>query len=337
MKYYWIDPSCDGIYGLEFDTYVQEARALALRAAQRLANPTDTDFARVYNILFKMPKTATTEYPLPDRWFMLNCLSAIHPNLRHKNTVFNHVLSALVDFATDWEKTDIRERAHVRIYNNSAWRVKFNHQDPKGHDPVNSISFVTNEAVLKASSSALLFANHNQLGGPKGLETLRRCTLDLYMKAWVAPACNYHLSMKSLNDWVVSTSAKQIDVLGCAKYMMTNIVAHEFMHTHTYGFDDGPHEGTNKRTAGWDYVMQAKKEHAWQSADAMALLMFAAGVADMRPEGKSKGGFTLPRYWDSIPGSHEPVEGEKNQKWDPQYPFNSALKGKFHFYDDLTD
>ncbi|KAM7217478.1 hypothetical protein V8F06_007109 [Rhypophila decipiens] len=338
MKYYWIDPSCDGINKTDFDVYVREARALALRASQRLASPTDTDFARVFNLIYKTPKTATAKYPAPDNWYIINGLYSLHPNVRAKKTVFKHVMDILTDFATDWEKTDVREKAHVRIYNDCGLRLKYYKDAKLSYDPVNDISMVTDsEIFLKNLYTACTLKNLPPLlAGNSGRENPLRSTIDLRMKAWVGPACKYpHFSFESLKDFVATTPALRMQVNKVSAFMITRLIAHEFMHTHPYGLTDGSAAGTGRYTAGWRHIMSETKDDVWPNAEAIALLIFAAGAADTRPQGKTKGGYTVARSWDSIPGSSDP--DKTNLKWDSTYPFNSAAGGEFVFYDDLTN
>ncbi|KAK4210531.1 hypothetical protein QBC37DRAFT_292265 [Rhypophila decipiens] len=301
MKYYWIDPSCDGINKTDFDVYVREARALALRASQRLASPTDTDFARVFNLIYKTPKAATAKYPAPENWYNINGLYNLHPNVRAKKTVFKHVMDILTDFATDWEKTDVREKAHVRIYNDCGLRLKYYKDAKLSYDPVNDISMVTDSEIL-----------------PKNLYTA--CTLK---------------NLPPLLAGNTTTPALRMQVNKVSAFMITRLIAHEFMHTHPYGLTDGSAAGTGRYTAGWRHIMSETKDDVWPNAEAIALLIFAAGAADTRPQGKTKGGYTVARSWDSIPGSSDP--DKTNLKWDSTYPFNSAAGGEFVFYDDLTD
>lgn len=266
----------------------------------------------------------------------MNGLGSLHRNLRVKKTVFGHVMSALTDFAIDWEKTAIREKAHVRVYNNCGLRFVYYRKANLAHDPINGMSVVTNEIFMKNLAQACTVTNPSYYPGSNGRENPLRSTIDLPMHACLGPACKYpHLSMRSLQDSVASTSARRVDVHRSGFFMITRLLAHEWMHTHTYGFTDGSSHGTNGHTGDWTYIMGEKKEQVWENAEAIALLIFAAGVADMRPEGMTKGGFTVPRSWDSIPGSHDPVD--TNLKWDRDYPFNSAAGGEFVFYEDLTD
>lgn len=55
---YWIDGSCSDKRKLR--TAIHEAFAIAKRAAERLEDPSDIDFANVYKTLFHVKKSDTT-------------------------------------------------------------------------------------------------------------------------------------------------------------------------------------------------------------------------------------------------------------------------------------
>lgn len=67
--------------------------------------------------------------------------------------------------------------------------------------------------------------------------------------------------------------------------------------------------------------MAEPRDHAWNNAEALALLMVAAGFAELRPFGETRGGFTIDRSVDPAnPGGD-----------------SAAIRGEFTFYRDLTD
>lgn len=69
---YWIDPSCDDISKGDFEACLFEAQHWAKRAYERLTSETDTDFARVFHILFKVPITDNFRYPMSELWQSMN-------------------------------------------------------------------------------------------------------------------------------------------------------------------------------------------------------------------------------------------------------------------------
>ncbi|KAM7193891.1 hypothetical protein V8F33_007577 [Rhypophila sp. PSN 637] len=318
MKYYWIDPSCDEKYGknIKFDTYIVEARALARRALERLQSPTDTDFARVFNILFKTPKTATQKkYPLSELWHVMRGKSGLPDEQKTKVSIPEHVMATLADFADDWELTDDRKKAHVRVYADNGARMCVDAATGEMHDPINHIKLCNDptDYILKGVSAQVIF-NIPADQGPDKEENPERATEKRDMPG---------------EPWKLE--------YGDIFFLVTYVVALEFMHAIAYGFSDGSrtHNEAMGDTAGWEYIMSEKKEICWHNADAMSLLMMAAGFADMRPYEETKGGYTIHRDWDKIPGSNDP--DVTNEKWDVDYPLNDSAKGRFVRYSDMTN
>ncbi|KAK3362310.1 hypothetical protein B0T25DRAFT_561388 [Lasiosphaeria hispida] len=138
--------------------------------------------------------------------------------------------------------------------------------------------------------------------------------------------------------------------------LMTRLVFHEFMHARCYLLDDFREE---EATSSWAYCMARKKGEAAGCAESMAKWQPAyfglwAGLADLRPLNKTRGGFTMDRRWDSIPGyNHEVItfsddeedddveDGEvkddkSTRKWDAKHPRNDAVRGRITYYGNLT-
>ncbi|KAK4218884.1 hypothetical protein QBC37DRAFT_464571 [Rhypophila decipiens] len=347
MKYYWIDPSCNGKYGkknIMFDSYICEARALAKRALERLESPTDTDFARVFNVLFKTPKTATQKkYPLSEFWHFMRGKPNLPLDKKTKVSIPEHVMATLADFASDWELTDDQKKAHVRIYADNGARFCVDAATGEMHDPINHIKPTSNPAdFMLMGVSGQVICNDLVNRGPDDDENPERVIMDFYPNTWMG------MTSKPPMPWSMRTRIQATASRGYSgeplklEYwdimnLVTSTVAHEFMHTYAYAFSDGSrtHNDASMATAGWQYIMSEKKEICWHNADAMALLMMAAGFADMRPYGETKGGYTLPRNWDKIPGSNDP--DVTNEKWDPDSVFNDAARGRFIWHSDMTN
>ena len=339
MKYYWIDSSCGGLFKLKFQNFIVEAQTLAGRAVERLESPTDTDFARIFNIIFKTPKTSTAEFPLPDLWFELNGQKDMDRELRPKKSIPDQVIETLKDFASDWEQTRDREKANVRIYNNTAKRITGDSFDGIWEDPINHLKTCGDLEAARKEDNGITIGECKGYKGPNGKENPKRCTIDILPSAWKASSSNLPLSVEGLKTWIAKTAIPcypvTLEMAKFAEAMMTLTVAHEFMHTHAYGFTDGTSTGLGgQETAGWAYIMKETKDMAYENAEAVALLIIAAGFADLRPHKETTGGFTLDRSWDSIPGAKDPIV--TNSKWDFRLPKNHAAKGIFRFYKDLT-
>lgn len=73
-KYYYIDNSANNHARLatqgtrSFDDFVRSAQHWARRAVERLQDRNDTDFARVFNVIFKTPKSNRDPLPNSRRW-----------------------------------------------------------------------------------------------------------------------------------------------------------------------------------------------------------------------------------------------------------------------------
>jgi hypothetical protein len=94
-KLYWIDQFCDEAAGGNFEKiHVLEARRWAKRTYERLSSDTDTDFARIFNLIFKTPKTDATLYPRPKYWQQTH-----GNNIDEWRTSYQHVFHVLYDFA----------------------------------------------------------------------------------------------------------------------------------------------------------------------------------------------------------------------------------------------
>ncbi|KAM7191605.1 hypothetical protein V8F20_009212 [Naviculisporaceae sp. PSN 640] len=347
MKSYWLDSSCEGgLFKPKFEPYILEARILAHRALQRLQSPTDTDFARVFNVIFKTPKTSTTEFPLPDLFLKLNGMGKLDPNQRPKKSIPALVMETLEDFASGWERTKNREQADVRLYNNCAARlVREKHLTNAAgaviwKDPINWIKTAGDLEQARKDTNAITMHTHDGNTGDKGTENPRRATIDILPTAWKSERTGLPNSMRALKGTIAKDAIPlypiQIDFDKYVGGMMTLTVAHEFMHVHAYGFTDGlsTYE-PDLVTAGWSYIMRQTKDMAYEHAEAIALLIMAAGLADVRPHGAKEGGFTLDRSWDTIPGQKDPVV--TNLKWDGRHPKNTAARGMFKYYSDLTE
>jgi hypothetical protein len=72
-----------------------------------------------------------------------------------------------------------------------------------------------------------------------------------------------------------------------------------------------------------------------------------AALSETRPPSKARGGFTLSRLWDTIPGSNDEIEIWSDdeeadplvngEKWDPEHRDNHAVRGTIFFYNNITN
>jgi hypothetical protein len=81
----------------------------ARKAYRRLHSDTDTDFARVFNVLMMCHRDDPELVSTSPSWMMFN-------DAPEYMTAREHVEWVLKDFGYNWESTTNRERADVRIY-----------------------------------------------------------------------------------------------------------------------------------------------------------------------------------------------------------------------------
>jgi hypothetical protein len=260
-KYYWIDRSCDEAAGGNFDAYIFEAQHWANRAYERLRSPSDTDFARVFNVIFKTPKTDTMPCSKPSFWQQVN---GIHPENEWKPSA-HHVLAALHDFAHNWSRTPHREKADVRLYSNrglARWQPT-----PNGsrYDPINHIHLTGDWANLTTGEAftSYLLPQHS----PNPNENPRRVTIDICPSAWRKTAGS-PLSLTHLNPTTMTTDPN-LTIADLSPTLLPRLLLHEFMHSRAYLLDDHPSDG---ETSGWEYCMRRKKGEAAGCAESVAML-----------------------------------------------------------------
>ncbi|KAJ0119741.1 hypothetical protein J7T55_013945 [Diaporthe amygdali] len=309
--YYFIDATCDirtrnaTRSNRCFDFFVRTAQHWARRAVERLQDNSDTDFARVFNVIFKTQKDDSTPLPRSRRW---------QDRFRFQEerdwiATIDHVTTVLSDFGNNWQRTDNRQEANLRFFSDNRKRWLDGGQDPMSqqdrcYDPVNHVWYTGNVDAL----------NHGQAVGFDGIpgsqqfpdfdpdteqharqENPRRYVIDISNNAW-NNICDWDLVLGSrganFNDVTIN------DIISGS---MARIIIHEVMHCFPYylddvslQFSDGAYE-----TSSWEAVMNCKKGDAHRNAESIALLGLWAALADTIPRGSTNGGFTLDRGWDS--------------------------------------
>lgn len=317
-KLYWIDHSCDQATGGDFEAYILEARHWARRAAERLRSGSDTDFARVFNVVFKTPRTDRVPCSAPSFWQQVN---GIQPEAEWKPSA-RHVLDVLRDFAHGWARTPDRRAADVRLYAGAAGLARWR-RTRVGHgrsarsfyyDPVNHVrltgdwdNLVAGQAFTSWMVRELgLDDDDNPLPPPprRGQENPLRVTIDVCPGAWEPSAAGHGpASLARLSASSLLAGTHKVGRL--AESLIPRLLFHEFMHCRHYLLDD---HRRDRETSGWKYCMRRKKGEAATCAESMAMLGLWAGLADLRPRGQPRGGFTLDRKWDKIPGGWDDEE-----------------------------
>ncbi|KAH6854138.1 hypothetical protein B0I37DRAFT_421479 [Chaetomium sp. MPI-CAGE-AT-0009] len=342
---YWIDPSCDEASNGNFEVYVFKARHWAQRAYERLTSKTDTDFARVFSILFKVPLNDTVRYPMSPLW---QSLHGREPQSQWRTSAEN-VLGVLYNFAHCWKRTYERKEADVRVYLTNLAETRWVANGPReAIDPVNYLVVPETPAGLLEANTAVTICDARRL--PIEGENPRRCVIELDPELW-GPAAgeggflklpgvvpSLLLGEDSQGDGVRAPLDPPRRVSAVAEDLIEIVLFHEFMHIyllHDYADKDGT-------ISGWHHCMRHKRGQAPVCAESLAMLGLWAALADMKPPGKPSGGFSLSREWC---GTSEDLYDEDGRVYAyaeakcgrDQEGIMSAIRGELIFYEDLTN
>ncbi|KAK3373000.1 hypothetical protein B0T24DRAFT_649126 [Lasiosphaeria ovina] len=360
---YWIDASCDQAAGGNFNKYIDEARHWAGRAAAKMRRPSDTDFARVFNVLFKTPVSDNVPFPPPMLFQRMN--DFVPEN--HWKSLPAQVHRVLSDFANNWQRTTQRREADVRIYSDFGKRWR---QLPSGEhiDPINHVLNLCSDEEDENGDSEWselwagdAFVSHELPGGlPIPGEKHKRVVIDICRSAWTRQAqLTPGRPLRSLQELVsvFGPNVEKMNIDRIGQTLIPRLIFHEMMHSVCYGLND--HDTDGMGTAGWQYCMKLKKGAGATGAESLAYFGLWAALADARPAGQPRGGFTMHRSWDKIPGDVDLVpeeewdsddydEEEKDEaaataakkvdagKWNSKHKDNGAVRGEIKFYTDIT-
>ncbi|KUI69831.1 hypothetical protein VM1G_05059 [Cytospora mali] len=143
--YYYIDSSAQSkaihaTRGQKFKAFVQAAQHWARRAVERLQDGNDTDFARVFNNIFKTPNNNPTRWSNSRRWQIRYRMQS---ELDWRPTI-NHVVAVLSDFTNNWTMNTKRQHAHVRFFSDDRARFR---RAPNGmyYDTINHVYYPDSE------------------------------------------------------------------------------------------------------------------------------------------------------------------------------------------------
>ncbi|EAA35163.1 hypothetical protein GE21DRAFT_1968 [Neurospora crassa] len=347
LKKYYIDPSCDAKFDQQFDGFVQQAMEYARRAVNRLTSSSDLDFARVYETLFKMPKSDKQRFNWANDFRLMNPHSA-----SVRMTAYEHVIGVLRDFATNWRRTPNHWEADVRFHCDAQTRfIPIHHSSSSSSspraltylDPTNSVfntgsfpSNLTRQAFTSYELSTEGSANgqvHNLFGltgiqGQSNVQNPARVVIDLGQATWEAfsdstrrakrkTSTRYHdnASVSDLGMLLKSKVESKVDDDVSQWSSVPKIIFHEMMHCRYYGLCDA----NANATVGWQSCMDVVRWGSGPScvvlnAESYAMLGLMAWLADIRPDDEeTAGGYTLSRE----------DEGER-------------VKGVVRFYADIT-
>lgn len=233
FKLYWVDASC----GHNFDVYVQEAMRLAGLAASLLESD-NPGFHRVFHILFKAPVTDEEIFTPPKLWHQANQTKKENS---HWKTAKDHVIDDLRHFSWRWARTESRELAKVRIFNNRGKRFKVDTNNPTlWHDKLNGVS-VSGKLTSTIARVSHPFKSPLPINGPHP----KIVTMDLFDGAWVGVNNATLQSLDHLQFKGAPQLSPHVDP-PCLDFLPITIL-HEFMHSVAYGRED------HRKKAGGEY------------------------------------------------------------------------------------
>ncbi|KAK0731023.1 hypothetical protein B0H67DRAFT_639455 [Lasiosphaeris hirsuta] len=225
----------------------------------------------------------------------------------------------------------------------------------KYYDTVNHLIFIGNWDDLwdgQAFTSFLLPAV------PRPGENGNRTTIDICEAAWNPEPEDKEAAPLpfSLGQFPGTELERRglhtVNIGDLGDALMTRLIFHEFMHARCYLLDDFR---ADEATSSWAYCIARKKGEAAGCAESMAYFSLWAGLAGLRPLGKTRGGLTMDRGCDSIPGYNQDVitfsddedddddaedgevkEDKSTRKWDAKHPRNDMVRGRITYYQNLT-
>lgn len=273
MHYFFLDDSAG-----EFEVLFKRAQFFASRALARLDDPADTQFAKVFELIFKTPLHDTEPMnrspdfqPAPEQ----NREAELQPR-----PVLAHVRRELYSFAYLWARTGNRAQAEVRI-----------HWDGMGR---------------YAKQGASFFDTVNFLVRPYSMKTMKETFGECTATITGLPPVDPRLIPEGENpqrvviDFTDLARRKQVSWEATAESdlagLFVNSVAddlleitliHEMMHCRAYRLVDFHDE--NKATSGWKLVAGLTKEQSYTCAESIALLCLAAALAELKPPGQPLG------------------------------------------------
>lgn len=265
--YFYVDPSC----GNDFEANFRRAQCFAARALERLNDPTDLQFAHVFEVIFKTP--TTDAQPMGRSPGFQPTPSQDRQEELRPRSVLAHVRRELHSFAYTWERTRDRARAEVRIHFDGMGR--YVQLWPKVFfDPVNYLVRTHGRADMERlfrEATATVMSQHPV--------ELRLTPED-------------HHPQRVVIDFTETAREKQISWEACEAFNLTgmkiNLVAddllemtiiHEMMHSNAYKLLD--FFGENESTSGWHLLTGLTKGESYLCAESIAMLCLVAGLGDL--------------------------------------------------------
>ncbi|KAK2615537.1 hypothetical protein N8I77_002284 [Diaporthe amygdali] len=282
--YYYLDGSCPE----NFDVVFKRAQVFAARALERLNDLEDVEFAHFFELIFK---TTTTDVqpmmrspnfePSPD----LDREIELRPR-----PVAAHVRRDLYDLANNWNRTNSRAHAQVRIHFADIDRYQ-QQTEQMYFDPINFLIFFADskadfDRLVNNSTALITHERPVELRlTPDNYQHPQRSVVD-----FTQMAKNLQISWE---EWEAQDLAG-VHINEVAGDLIEITLIHEILHCNAYRLADFPDE--NDATCGWSMLMGLTKEQSYLCAESIAMLSLAAGLADLKPVHLPEGhGYTISR------------------------------------------
>ncbi|KAK0665572.1 hypothetical protein QBC41DRAFT_379227 [Cercophora samala] len=327
---YWIDPDCV-THDADFESYPLEVFYLARSAYKRLKDPADTDFKRIFWVLFKTKFDDATLYDYPTDY------TAVYGP--KKGTAYDIALDALNHLATQWSNTTNRAEATVRIHCDNQERFQSYNglNNDVVWDTLDQRTIYSPGGIPACQRINGLVAQVTR-GAPHEFGDKPWCTMDFCNAIWTtlekldgiinngqSPAYRprrldkvQHLTAKQEN---VDFRVVSMQGIGYAIYP-AYVLMHEMFHTPPYFMMDYFDVMPNSATGGWEYALRLTTAQALTCAETYEY---------------PHGGFTFDRRWEQQP---DDLKWTATQIPDPQMTngvyYNPIVFGALHSYGDIT-
>ncbi|KAK4185705.1 hypothetical protein QBC35DRAFT_454010 [Podospora australis] len=313
-------------------SYMADVFYLAKTAAARLKDPSDTDFAAVFWLIFKTKVDDSKRYPLPD--YIEEAWGSSSP--RTASTIVREALESL---ANDWQLVPQYTRAHVRIVCDNGARYIQGTGNDEGwmYDPYNrewsqhfseTLDHVCKDPGGRYGASTTTYRTDPDPNDPT--KPLWFSVIDLCDVMWNKLKMMPTLAGQPLPNTLDGLFARcnydlsGMDFPSVYRFFPAVTILHEWLHAIPYEYEDTP---TGQIKSGFEHSLKVPLPNVLFDPEPYAVLCLWAALADLEPcvdkNPGSTGGYTINRSWreladedkwkDTIPPN---AEGEtKNPGW----------------------
>ncbi|KAK4223201.1 hypothetical protein QBC38DRAFT_517386 [Podospora fimiseda] len=307
---YWFNATCLA-KDKRFQDYFDEMTFRAGSVSKKLKDPTDTDFHRVFHIIFK------TKVDDEDNFFeMTEEADAWAGHDTVPMTGKDMVTEAMDALSVTWQYTSAREEANLRVYCDDLYvgagsRYRPTISGQKLYDTVNDFYFELGEDAggqhdCEAEDPSLAITGEVVNGRRQNSNVDWFVVMDLCQEMWINL-----MKVDERYGLRAPRSVKEMDqdrggnghlhgmaVVHAARQWPLLTLFHEWLHVPPFLGEDYPEPLTGE-TSGWEHVMGLTAKEAFHSPEAYTFLALWAALADL-PAMEGRGGYTISRDWDNI-------------------------------------